>query len=175
MLRPTLALVALLGACHDGVLSPVERPEGEADSDAGADTAEVCDLRLPENGGQEVPVGAVEPPVVLCGSLSSLSNDGETYTGDIDWASFTAAAGGEWSFVLTWDRAAANVDLFLLDAAGEALAMSLQEGSAQPERIAATLEAGAAYGLVVVGWSGPPTAYAVAVEQPAGRAGDPRL
>jgi hypothetical protein len=177
MTRLAPMFAALLFACHDGYLSPVEGSEGERDSprDTDVDTGEACDLRLLEGGGQEVPVGAIQPPTTLCGSLTSLSNDGETYTGDIDWTAFTATSGQEWSFTLTWDEATANVDLFLLDAAGDALEASLQEGPAQPEQVAAALTEGAGYGLVVVGWSGQPTAYAVAVEQVAGRAGDVRL
>ncbi len=158
-------------ACHAGYLSPSgdPAPEGDADTDTDTDidTGGPCDARDRELGDEEADtqeLGLLATPFLICGELYGNINDGTIYIGDWDWYGFVAQHGGAWSLALSWEASASDLDLYLLDANGGALAGANSPGNGQPEQMDFMLEQGAHYSLVVVGWEGPSTAYELALE-----------
>lgn len=130
-------------------------------------TASGGGFAVSETGDDELTaadVGAIYPPMTICGDLYAASNDSQGYTGDLDWLTFDAGSTGNWTFELTWANAAADYDFYLLDDWGFEVASSLQDGSAQPERIQAQVFSGDFYYLVVAGWSGGGGAWTVSVQ-----------
>ncbi len=163
---PLLLATSLL-ACHLGYLSPTGEGPREGDTDIDVDTDASCDASLAERGDDQQDadeLGSVDPPLILCADLRSVSNDGGAYTGDYDWVFFEASGSGVWSFALSWDQAEADYDLFLLDGGGSPLAGANTRGEQQPERLDYVVADQQSYGLVVVGWSGEPGSYQLSIQ-----------
>lgn len=99
-------------------------------------------------------IGSGSPPMQLCGTIHTASNDGKSYTGDMDWATFTPTTSGTWTFDLTWDNALGDYDLHLYNQAQQRIASAIIDGTTQPEQISFSLIAGQTYHLQIAAWSG---------------------
>lgn len=109
-------------------------------------------------------LGRVELPLTVEGSLHSASNDGASYTGDIDVFRFFIDTPGQALLTLSWDRPSADVDLFLMVTGPETLTSAAT--SAHPETLSWTLTADTYYYVAVAGWSGSPGDWSLRIERP---------
>jgi hypothetical protein len=168
-----MALLSLcaLSACGEDKPDTAETVEGDTDTDTDADTdtdtdtdtdadtdtQPSCDVELVENGDEEADVtelGSVAAPFLICGDLYASSNDGTSYTGDMDRVGFSVKEEGTWTFVLTWAEVSHDLDVHLMTGDGVPLDAAFTVGVEQPEQFEYALEAGGSYVLIVVGWSG---------------------
>ncbi len=117
-----------------------------------------------DNHLEAADIGRVEAPGFLAGSLSSASNDGESYTGDMDFIAFQVTRATTVSFELTWSEASADYDL-RLGVRDRWLETAVFDGTRQPEIVSFDLRAGETYYLAVAGWRGPGGSYQVVVEE----------
>jgi hypothetical protein len=108
------------------------------------------------------PPGPIDPVVLdftdltTEGSLSSVGNDGENYTGEVDWYIFTPTVTATTTITLSFERKN-DYDLFLYDANGSIpLDASIHEN---PEILIYRVAASTPYLICVVGWKGSPGDY----------------
>lgn len=143
--------------CDEPSEEDEEAPTEEDDEEDGEEEVAEgdCDVSLPENGDTVVDLGAPELPLVVCGDLGEVGNDGSSYTGDIDWVQL-AVGPGYLDVTLVPDDDDAVYDIWvygLEDDAWVLVTVGLgDEGHAQAPLVAYD---DAQVLLGVIGWSGP--------------------
>lgn len=121
--------------------------------DGGGDTA----ITVTETGDTldtAYDLGVLSIPQTLNGSIYAASNDGDAYTGDVDWIDFRVGSTTSVTFTLAWSEARADYDLQLWEGTTR-VAAGISDGTTQPETFSRTLQAGTRYSLFVAGWYGP--------------------
>ena len=113
---------------------------------------------------QAFDIGRVDAPGYLSGAMSRASNDGASYTGDLDFIAFRVNRSATVSFSLSWDEATADYDL-RLGTRDRWLETAIYDGTRQPELITYDLVSGTTYYLAIAGWSGPGGGYEVMIEE----------
>ncbi|MGA1840242.1 MAG: hypothetical protein ACMUIU_06410 [bacterium] len=98
--------------------------------------------------------------LVAEGSLSSVGNNGEDYTGEVDWYIFTSAIDTNVTITLSFDFGN-DYDLFLYDANGSILFDDLIDDN--PEILTYYLSVSATYLISVAGWEGSPGSYTLTI------------
>ncbi len=126
-------------------------------------TYNVQEIGDTENQTQSL--GVIELPAILEGDIYRASNDGYSYTGDIDFVEFRVSATTPAQFTLTWDASGSDYDLHLL-VNGNTEAQSVQDGAAQPETFTRTLQPGTNYVVAIAGWNGNSGDYTLVIDSP---------
>lgn len=122
-----------------------------------------CTENLPENGDDVANVtalGRLDLPARVFGNVYRTGNNGSTYTGDVDWFSFTAASSDRVTLSLAWTAAAGDYDIFVYEGT-RPVGVSAEEGTVQPEVVTLSTTSGTTYSVAVGGWSGPTGDYTV--------------
>ena len=122
---------------------------------------------LTESGnevGSATNLGTISIPAEISGSLSSASNSGGAYSGDMDWVKFKPQSTDTWSFSLTWSSTSSDYDMHLLNTGMSTLANAVSDGNSQPENFHYAVTSGTTYYLVVAGWSGNGGSYTVEIQ-----------
>lgn len=110
-------------------------------------------------------LGELAPGTVLCGNMDAASNNGTSYTGDLDFVKFSPTASGNRTFVLTWDAASGDYNMSLFNEAVTTwLADASTAGTTQPERFTYNGVAAQTYVLRIAGASGGTGDYIVTIE-----------
>ncbi len=109
-----------------------------------------------------VGIGRVDPPGTINGNMYATGNDGYSFTADIDYVKFRLARSGTFSFTLSWDEAAGDYDLYLMDADLEVINSAATYDF--PEELGASLDADTDYFIAVAGWDGPGGNYSIRIE-----------
>ena len=113
-------------------------------------------------------IGELSAPTNLCGDIWGASNDGASYTSDIDFVGFHVTSAVTLTFSLTWDDIGSDYDLALIYDdwlfGWSYLNYSETDGTTQPERFVVTLEAYTTYYLRVGAWSGKASNWQVTVD-----------
>ncbi|MGA1863810.1 MAG: hypothetical protein ACMUHX_01985 [bacterium] len=117
----------------------------------------------PEDVGPPIPNDTVElefTDLTTEGNLSSVGNDGEGYTGEVDWYVFTPSVPAIATITLSFDSSN-DYDLYLYDANGSMPLEGSTDGN--PEILVHEVTAYTTYLICVAGWTGSPGNYTLTI------------
>ncbi len=115
-----------------------------------------------DSGSTATPVSILPGfTTTIIGTATEVSNDGSSWTGDVDLFLIVPDADGTLSYTLDWTAAASDYDMVLIDGTtGQAADGYVGASAAQPE-VATDIPvtSGVPYLLLIAGWEGDPGDY----------------
>jgi hypothetical protein len=101
----------------------------------------------------------------VSGVASTVSNDGSTWTGDIDFIAFQVPAAGTVNITLDWAEGAADYDLALYNVVNDQLNFLIESYYDKPEAITGqAVSDGELYFIFIAGWEGNPGDWTLLIE-----------